>query len=121
MLNFHKSTRWVLPILLVSGFLGYKMHVSHAERVDRKVVMISIDSLRPEFYLSKDFDSPTLKQLVATGAYAEGVTSVFPSVTYPNHTALVTGVYTGKHGVLSNSLYDATQGPLPAWYWEASK
>lgn len=86
--------------------------------VQRKVVMISIDGLRPEFYSDSKFNAPTLKWLAARGARASGMEATFPTVTYPNHTTLVTGVPTAKHGVLSNTRFDWKAGPLAAWYWE---
>lgn len=86
----------------------------------KKVLLISIDGLRPEFYLSNTFETPALKALKNAGAWATSSMPVFPSVTYPNHTSLITGVYAGKHGVLSNSLFSWEKGPQDAWYWEAS-
>lgn len=86
-----------------------------------RVVMISIDGFRPDFYRKAEYDAPTLKALAAAGTSADGMKPVFPSLTYPNHTSLITGVQTGIHGVLSNSLYDSTKGPSPAWYWEYAK
>jgi len=84
----------------------------HKRRIQHKVVMISIDGLRPDFYLHSGFDTPALKKLKQTGAYAEGVTAVFPTVTYPNHVSLVTGVNPNIHGVLSNTLFSWGEGPL---------
>ncbi len=82
--------------------------------------MLSIDGLRPEFYLdSEHWQAPNLQRLKAQGAWAERMLSVFPSITYANHTALVTGVRPGKHGINSNNAFDMETGPLPAWNWWA--
>ena len=86
----------------------------------KKVLLVSIDGFRPNFYQSSEYDAPTLKMLKEMGASATSSMPVFPSVTYPNHTSLITGVQTGKHGVLSNSIFTWEKGPQPAWYWEAS-
>jgi predicted AlkP superfamily pyrophosphatase or phosphodiesterase len=51
------------------------------------------------------------------GVHAYGVNSVFPSVTYPSHTTIVTGVQPAKHGIFYNSLFEkdsATKGQI---YW----
>src|SRR5690606_28122734 len=53
------------------------------EQGTNRVLMISIDGLRPDFYLSKNYDTPVLKRLVENGAYATGLVPVFPTVTYP--------------------------------------
>ncbi|MEC3880123.1 sulfatase-like hydrolase/transferase [Parapedobacter sp. 10938] len=80
------------------------------------VVLISIDGLRPPFYLDASWHTPNLKRLAAAGVMAEGAASVFPSVTYPSHTSLVTGAYPAQHGILYNGIKDSKIG---AWYWEA--
>jgi len=83
------------------------------------VVLLSIDGLRPEFYLDKRWPAPNLQRLKAQGAWAERMLSVFPSITYANHTSLVTGVRAGRHGINSNNVFDPERGPLPGWSWWA--
>ena len=77
------------------------------------VVVVSIDGLSPDFYLSEKYDPPTLKLLARQGASADRVYPVFPSFTYPNHTSLATGCYPATHGIHGNLVADG-----PAWYWE---
>jgi predicted AlkP superfamily pyrophosphatase or phosphodiesterase len=58
--------------------------------------MISIDGLKPEYLLQADEHGlriPTLRRFVREGTYAEGVIASLPTVTYPNHTTLITGVW----------------------------
>src|SRR5690606_2639721 len=74
----------------------------------RHVVLITIDGLRPEFYLDSQWDTPNLNMLMKNGAHARGVTSVFPSMTYPNHTSIITGTTPEKHGVYYNAPFIAT-------------
>lgn len=84
----------------------------------RHVVLLSIDGLRPEFYLDPEhWHAPNLQRLKAQGAWAERMLSVFPSITYANHTSLVTGVRAARHGVNSNNAFDQERGPLPGWSW----
>ncbi len=71
----------------------------------KHVVMISIDGLSPEVYLAPDqagVTVPNLLKLRDEGASAKRMVPVFPSVTYPGHTSLVTGVYPATHGVVAN-------------------
>lgn len=78
------------------------------------LVVISIDGLNPEFYQSQRYDTPNLKALARGGAWAEAVYPVFPSFTYPNHTALVTGCRPDRHGIHTNIIEDG-----PNWFWES--
>ena len=80
--------------------------------------MISLDGLRPDFYLDRSFGANTLLRLRETGAYCRGVEPVYPALTYPNHTTLVTGVLPAEHGIISNLRFSAETGPLRDWYWE---
>ncbi len=71
----------------------------------RHVVIISIDGLAA--YLLDDPKSPlpTIRRLARDGGHvAGGMKTSNPSVTWPNHTTLVTGVRPEKHGVLANGV-----------------
>ncbi|HEX7899702.1 MAG TPA: ectonucleotide pyrophosphatase/phosphodiesterase [Planctomycetota bacterium] len=81
------------------------------------VVVVSIDGLRPEFYLG-DYDAPALKALAARGVSAKEVESVFPSTTYPSHATIVTGVRPWKHGVTANTTWSESGGTRD-WHWHA--
>ena len=69
----------------------------------RHVVVVTIDGSRPDFYLDSSWHAVHLRELAASGTYARGVNSVFPSMTYPSHTTIVTGVQPAKHGVYYNT------------------
>lgn len=81
------------------------------------VVLISIDGLRPEFYLDDSWPAPMLQQMRREGAHARAVESVFPSVTYPAHTTIITGTQPSEHGVYYNSPFEP-DGQTGRWYWE---
>jgi predicted AlkP superfamily pyrophosphatase or phosphodiesterase len=86
------------------------------------VVLISIDGLKPDYVLDAEkhgLKIPNLRRLVAEGAHASGVTGVLPTVTYPSHTTMVTGVSPAKHGVIANSPFDPFSKNLGGWYWYA--
>ncbi len=83
------------------------------------VVLISIDGLRPDFYLDPSaFGAPTIQQMAREGVHALGVRGVFPSVTYPSHTTLVTGATPARHGIYYNSPFEPG-GQTGRWYWES--
>jgi len=84
------------------------------------LVMISIDGLRPDYVTAADAHGakvPNLRRFMKEGAYAEGVTGVVPTVTYPSHTTLVTGVWPATHGIWGNTTFDPLQKNYQGWYW----
>ena len=91
-----------------------------AEEPARHVVMISIDGLRPVFYTQPGpAKIPTIRRLMQQGAWARGVTGVLPSVTYPSHTTLITGVLPARHGIFDNRILDPEGTSNMAWFWYA--
>jgi predicted AlkP superfamily pyrophosphatase or phosphodiesterase len=73
---------------------------------DRCVIMVSVDGLAGFYLDDPKADLPTLRRLAREGARADGLVCSFPTVTWPNHTTLVTGVPPVKHGVIGNSYLD---------------
>lgn len=68
------------------------------------VILIGIDGFRAD-YLSRGH-APNLQALANQGMHAQGLVPVFPTVTFPNHLSLVTGVHPGRHGIVNNSMRD---------------
>ena len=86
------------------------------------VVLISIDGLMPEQLLNPDRHAlkiPNLRRLVSQGNPRGGVKGVLPTVTYPSHTTMVTGVAPAKHGIHANTPFDPFGKNLDGWYWYA--
>jgi predicted AlkP superfamily pyrophosphatase or phosphodiesterase len=84
------------------------------------VVMVSVDGLLPASYLEPDAHGlavPTLRLLARTGVAARGARSVFPSVTYPSHTTMATGVLPAVHGIVTNVASDPGDRNLEGWRW----
>lgn len=92
--------------------------------IDAHVIMISIDGLPPGYYTRSaalGLKVPNLTAMKLSGAYAEGVEGVYPSVTYPSHTSMVTGVRPATHGIVQNRIFEAPTDPQTrAWYWFAN-
>ncbi len=87
------------------------------------VLLISLDGLRPADVAqakARGMKLPALTALAAEGASAEGVIGVLPTLTYPSHTTLVTGVSPAKHGVSNNLTFDPDAKNQTGWYWYAS-
>jgi len=85
----------------------------------KHVIFITIDGFRPDFYLDSEWQTPNLRALMKDGAYAKGVNSVFPSMTYPSHTTIVTGVQPAKHGIFYNNIFTPDGAPQQP-YWQDS-
>ena len=92
------------------------------EKAAPLLVVISVDGLRPDCVTAADAHGakvPHLRKFLHDGTYAQGVTGVIPTVTYPSHTTLVTGVWPAKHGILANQTFDPLQKNHEGWYWYA--
>lgn len=95
---------------------------AHAQDVQPRVVLISIDGLMPATYTGPDAAqrAPNLSKLARSGIHADGVIGVFPTVTYPSHTTLITGVEPARHGIFDNRILDPENRSAGAWNWYAS-
>jgi predicted AlkP superfamily pyrophosphatase or phosphodiesterase len=90
-----------------------------AATITPHVVMISIDGLMPSRYTTGGARIPTLRRLMQSGVWADGVVGVLPTVTYPSHTTLITGVRPAVHGIADNRILDPEGRSNAAWYWYA--
>src|ERR1700761_7007431 len=68
----------------------------------KHVILISIDGFHPDMYTDTTWPAPNLRKLVKIGTSADHLLSVFPSFTYPSHTAMVTGAYPARSGINFN-------------------
>ena len=88
------------------------------------VLMISVDGLKPEYVLDADAHGlkiPFLRSILRDGAHARGLNGVWPTVTYPSHTTLLTGLSPAEHGIYNNLEFDPKHTFADAWYWYASQ
>lgn len=72
------------------------------------LLLISIDGLRPQDITLQDM--PNLWQLAEDGVRGAGMYPAYPSLTFPNHYTLVTGLLPDRHGIVHNSMQDAELG-----------
>ncbi|UOG74929.1 ectonucleotide pyrophosphatase/phosphodiesterase [Hymenobacter tibetensis] len=97
--------------------LSFGLALTSFGQAAKHVVLISIDGFRPDFYREAKWPTPNLQRMAAQGTSADGVRGVFPSVTYPSHTTLITGVAPAQHGIYYNSPFEP-DGATGRWYWE---
>jgi hypothetical protein len=69
------------------------------------LVVISVDGLDNRYLAEADqrgLKIPTLRKLMREGQYSQGVIGVVPTITWPSHTTIITGVDPVVHGILGN-------------------
>lgn len=105
-------------LVTLTGIVSFRLLWGASSTKQPHVILISIDGFRPVSYLSpQQFGAnlPHLRKLMDAGSYAKAVTTVYPSVTYPAHATLVTGVRPAKHGIDFNTIFD----PSNPGHWYA--
>src|SRR5256885_572819 len=94
---------------LVSVLLLFFAGFGCAQPAPRTTVLwISVDGLRGDYL--KRADPPTLMRLAHAGAYTTQVRPIFPSETFPNHIAQVTGTTADHTGIPTNAFFDTATG-----------
>lgn len=93
----------IIALLLLSVF-----NIGHAQKKNKEpyLVVLSMDGFRWDYIDS--FPTPNLHRLVAKGVHAKSLEPSFPTVTFPNHYTMATGLYPDHHGIVHNSFYDST-------------
>jgi len=95
----HESNAQPAPALQGSGGINRAEHQQKPS-----LLLVSFDGFRAD-YLDR-FDLPNFRRVMARGTRARGMHPVFPSITFPNHYSLVTGLYPEHHGIVENSFFD---------------
>lgn len=68
------------------------------------LILISADGFRYDY--AKKYSAKNLHRLSENGVRAASMLPSFPSVTYPNHYSIATGMYPSHHGLVYNEFYD---------------
>src|SRR5215471_13042289 len=91
-------------LVLVVAFLPSCVPANEIRDLRPTVILISIDGFRSD-YLDK-YEPPNLRSLAQDGVRAQWMTPSFPSKTFPNHYAIVTGLYPQDNGIVENNVFD---------------
>lgn len=89
------------------------------------VILISADGFR--YDLAEKYDAEFLKKISSEGVKAVSMKPSYPSLTFPNHYAIITGLYPSHHGIVDNTFYDKSRDQFyrirdkkavqdPTWY-----
>jgi predicted AlkP superfamily pyrophosphatase or phosphodiesterase len=101
--NLRRLLVWLSAVsLLVSGVRAPA--AAPAQPRDRILILVSLDAFRWD-YLEK-YHATNLIQLAAEGVHAKKLIPMFPSMTFPNHHTIVTGLRPEHHGIIHNNFYD---------------
>jgi len=74
------------------------------------VIMISADGFRHDY--AEKYQAEHLLQFGREGVRAVSMIPSFPSLTFPNHYSIVTGLYPSHHGIVANGFYDAARNEM---------
>jgi predicted AlkP superfamily pyrophosphatase or phosphodiesterase len=101
--------------------LGLLMALCAPAEARTKLLVISVDGMDWRYLRDADrlgLKLPHIRALLKKSQVADGVTGVWPTVTWPSHTSMLTGVPPFQHGILANA-----GGPLDISqsYWSATK
>ncbi len=105
-------------VVALGPFIGASGFAKEVADPDRIVVLMSVDGLARFYFDDPAAEMPTIRKLAAEGAHASGMRASDPTVTWTNHTTLVTGVPPAKHGVVGNNFYDRIKGERVTLIWD---
>ena len=96
-------------VVLYVGCAAQRATPATAEASARTpLLLVSIDAYRYD-YIERGF-SPTLAMLARQGVQAASMQPSFPSLTFPNHYTIVTGLRPNHHGIVNNTMFDPRLG-----------
>jgi predicted AlkP superfamily pyrophosphatase or phosphodiesterase len=88
---------------------------SPAQQKKHYVILISMDGFRYDY--AKRYNATSLQAMALGGASApDGMIPSYPSVTFPNHYTLVTGLYPEHHGIVGNTFYDPARKEVYSYH-----
>src|SRR6266540_2704722 len=99
-----ERTRRIAVLLAVAIAMVFAAAGPRAQARDPIVILVSLDGWRWD-YIDRA-QVPNLKALAARGVRAKALVPSFPSLTFPNHYTVVTGLYPGHHGIVQNTMFD---------------
>ena len=99
-----RARQWASALLFVLAACTPVAQAPRPIAQPQTVLLISLDGFRRDF-LDRDAP-PALNALAREGVLSEWMQPSFPSLTFPNHYSIVTGLYPEHHGVVSNTMFD---------------
>ena len=120
--NKKNSPKFITLFLILILTVG-KLSFAQAEKP--YVLLVSMDGFRWD-YLNRGL-TPSINEYAAHGVRALTLRPSFPTKTFPNHYAIITGLEPDRNGIIDNSINDRETGKIfrlgdtsavrnPAWY-----
>ncbi|MFA7625821.1 MAG: ectonucleotide pyrophosphatase/phosphodiesterase [Candidatus Kapaibacterium sp.] len=100
-----RKTYLFIAILLLSSLTAFKLESKDNEQI---VILVSLDGFRWD-YPDRGY-SPKLKEIEEQGVRALTLQPQFPSMTFPNHYSIITGLVPEKHGIIANYFLNPITG-----------
>jgi predicted AlkP superfamily pyrophosphatase or phosphodiesterase len=85
-------------VFLITGFRG-----DSAKPPKNCILIVSFDAFRWDYH--SIYKTPNLDRMAAEGVKADRLISSFPTVTFPNHYSIATGLYPDHHGLINNTFF----------------
>jgi predicted AlkP superfamily pyrophosphatase or phosphodiesterase len=118
-------TRWLTTLAILAGLVAHDVNaetsgkssagsggVNSAQQQDKPyLILVSIDGFRWDYM--DLYSTPNLSRIAAAGVRAERLLPVFPTLTFPNHYSIATGLYPANHGLVGNEFPDHARNK---WY-----
>ncbi|PWG00855.1 alkaline phosphatase family protein [Levilactobacillus bambusae] len=83
---------------------------------NQHLIVISVDALAARDLATSRNDLPNINQLIKTGTWVKAIDGIYPSLTYPSHTTIMTGRYPSEHGIVNNTKRQPNRRS-PDWFW----
>jgi predicted AlkP superfamily pyrophosphatase or phosphodiesterase len=115
-----RKTLFFSTLFLFSFCANGKEIISPKESKRKKLIILSIDGF-PGYYANPDSREwaslKSIPELASKSAFSNRVKSTFPTLTYPAHTTMITGVDPVQHGIYFNNPNDPDKVLNGDWYW----
>jgi predicted AlkP superfamily pyrophosphatase or phosphodiesterase len=98
----------LLALVLVSTSCSTRPPRAETPPAARSLLLVSLDGVHPDFLAR--CGTPSLDRLAREGVRAEAMIPSYPSLTFPNHYTLVTGLRPDRHGIVHNTMRDEALG-----------
>ncbi|UYW01598.1 ectonucleotide pyrophosphatase/phosphodiesterase [Flavobacterium agricola] len=111
-----KKTILLLSCLVTTAVFAQKQQIDtaqivipnriNAEKTLEKpyVILISIDGYRYDY--TDKYSAKNIKQMADSGVKAKAMIPSYPTITFPNHWSIITGLYPAHHGIVDNFFID---------------
>ena len=103
---------WLLLLVASAALAQGSGGINLPEHRDKPyLVLVSLDGFRWDY--QDLYNTPALDRIAADGVRAERMIPVFPTLTFPNHYSIATGLYPAHHGLIDNTF---PNDDLSDWY-----